>query len=94
MLKVSPNHNRVLVQQLDTKQSETASGIVLPSTMDREEKTQGTILQVGKDYKDKYEIGQVVFYGKFAGETIKIKEKSKEVEYVLLTDEDILGWLT
>lgn len=95
MLKVMPNHNRILVQQLNTKQSETASGIALPSTLDREEKTQGKILQVGKEFKGKYEIGQTVFYGKYAGETIKLKQgdKFKEEEFVLLTDEDILGWI-
>lgn len=92
-MKISPNHHRLLVKQLDTKQTETASGIALPSTLDREEKTQGTILQVGKELKDKYDPGQIVVYGKYAGEQVKIKEKNKEVDYVLLTDEEILGWI-
>lgn len=92
-MKIQPNNNRILVQQIKTQQSETATGIILPSTLDREEKTQGKVIAVGKDYKDKFEMGQIVFYGKYAGEQIKIQEKKNEVEYVLLTDDEVLGWI-
>ncbi|HEX9503603.1 MAG TPA: co-chaperone GroES [Patescibacteria group bacterium] len=93
MLKIIPNSSRVLVKQIETEQHKTASGIIMPNTSDREEKTQGKVLAVGEDFKDKYKKDEIVFYGRYAGEKLKIMEKDKETEYVLLEDEEILGWI-
>lgn len=92
MLKIKPN-NRILVKQIKTEQTETANGLIsLPSTTDREAKTQGKIMAVDKRLKG-FKVGQIVIYGQFAGEKAKVMEKDKEQEYILLQDEEILGWL-
>ena len=92
-MKPIPNHSRVLVKKIIVDQKQTATGILLPATADKEEKHQGKVMAVGKELKDKFEVGDVVFYGKYAGEDLKILEKNEEVEYKLLLDEDILGWI-
>lgn len=91
-MKIIPNSNRILVQQIKLEQDKTESGLVLPKTLDVEAKTQGKVLEVGKEMS-KFKKGMICFYGQFAGEKIKIMEKNKEVELVLLTDEDVLGWI-
>jgi co-chaperonin GroES (HSP10) len=92
-MKIIPNHNRILVKQIITDQKETANGLIaLPSTADREQKTQGKVLKVGKGIKN-IKVGMTVFYGRFAGEILKVMEKDKETEYVLLQNDEVLGWL-
>ena len=85
-MKVKPLGNRILVKQLTTEEV-TASGIVLPASTDKEKKSQGTIVALGngKDVeKLGLKIGDVVVFGKYAGDEIEVDENNIKVEYKVL----------
>ena len=91
MLK--PIHDRILVKPLNPE-SVTKSGIVIPDNA-QEKPSKGTVIKTGKgrildngtvvalEVKE----NDVVLYGKFAGQQIKIDS----IDYVVLKEEDILG---
>lgn len=85
-MKVKPLGNRVLVKQMSVEEV-TASGIVLPASADKEKKTQGTIMAVGNGdgiAKLGLKIGDVVVFGKYAGDEIEVDEDNQKVEYKVL----------
>jgi chaperonin GroES len=86
-MSIKPLGNRVLVKPLDSEEV-TTSGIVLPDTMDKEKKAQGTVMALGFGdpvIKSGLKIGDVVVYGKYAGDEIEVTENGKKVEYKILT---------
>ncbi len=87
--KLRPLGNRVIVKPL-TEEEKTKSGIILPDTVDKEKKAEGTILAIGngeKILKFSLKAGDRVIFGKYAGEEVKIDK----VEYKILTEEDVLA---
>ena len=90
MLK--PIHDRILVKPLNPE-SVTKSGIVIPDNA-QEKPGKGTVVKTGRgrvldngtvvalEVKE----NDVVLYGKFAGQQIKIDNE----EYVVLKEEDVL----
>ena len=87
--KLRPLGDRVIVQPL-TEAEKTKSGIILPDTVDKEKKAEGTVLAIGlgeKITKLNLKVGDRVIFGKYAGEEVKVEE----VEYKILTDEDVLA---
>ena len=90
--KIRPRAKQVLVQP-DGKQSrESQFGIITPSNVEQEQKAIGTVLAVGSDIKD-IKKGDRVIYGAYAGEKIKLSESNKDVDYILLFDEDVLAFI-
>ena len=88
-MKLRPLGNRVVVQPLSEEET-TKSGIILPDTVDKEKKAEGKILAIGageKLQKLDLKIGDKVLFGKYAGEEVKVEE----VEYKILSDEDVLA---
>ncbi|MFA6255060.1 MAG: co-chaperone GroES [Patescibacteria group bacterium] len=88
-MKLKPLGNRVVVQPL-TEEETTKSGIILPDTVDKEKKAEGKILAIGsgeKITKLGLKVGDKVIFGKYAGEEVKVEE----VEYKILSDEDVLA---
>lgn len=86
-MKVKPLGNRILVKQMTTEEV-TASGIVLPASSDKEKKTQGTIIAVGNGEdiaKLGLKVGDVVLFGKYAGDEIEVDENNKKEEYKVLS---------
>lgn len=86
-MKVKPLGNRILVKQMTTEEV-TASGIVLPASSDKEKKTQGTIIAVGNGEdiaKLGLKVGDVVLFGKYAGDEIEVEENNKKEEYKVLS---------
>jgi len=78
-----------VVQPLSEEET-TKSGIILPDTVDKEKKAEGKILAIGageKIQKLDLKIGDKVLFGKYAGEEVKVEE----VEYKILSDEDVLA---
>lgn len=78
-----------MVQPLSEEET-TKSGIILPDTVDKEKKAEGKILAIGageKIQKLDLKIGDKVLFGKYAGEEVKVEE----VEYKILSDEDVLA---
>lgn len=90
-MNIKPLGDRALVRPA-TEAEVTESGIVLPSTVDKEKKAEGEIKAVGsgeKISKLDLKVGQKVLFGKYAGEEIKVGEET----YKILSYEDILAVL-
>lgn len=88
-MKLKPLGNRVIVQPL-TEEETTKSGIILPDTVDKEKKAEGKIIAIGDGEKIKklgLKAGDKVLFGKYAGEEVKVDD----LEYKILTDEDVLA---
>ncbi|MBX4187671.1 MAG: co-chaperone GroES [Candidatus Doudnabacteria bacterium] len=86
-MNIKPLGNRILVKQ-STSEETTASGIVLPDTVDKEKKMQGSVVALGFGepvIKSGIKIGDTVVFGKYAGDEIEMDENGKKVEYRFLT---------
>ena len=91
-MNLKPLGDRVVVQPL-TEEETTKSGIILPDTVDKEKKAEGSILAIGEGEKIKalgLSVGDKVLFGKYAGEEVSVDNK----EYKILTDEDVLAVIT
>lgn len=83
---------RILAGKILVKPSaaeeKTSSGIIIPDTA-KEKPQQGTVVMVGADKKDEpMEIkkGDVVLYGKYAGQELTINGE----DYLLIAQSDVL----
>ncbi|OGY45979.1 MAG: co-chaperone GroES [Candidatus Buchananbacteria bacterium RIFCSPHIGHO2_01_FULL_46_12] len=88
-MKLKPLSNRVIVKPL-TEIETTKSGIILPETVDKEKKAEGEVVGIGdgqKVLKLGLKVGDKVLFGKYAGEEVKVDE----VEYKILSEEDVLA---
>lgn len=72
-MNLQPVGDRVLVRPL-SEEEVTASGIVLPDTVDREKKAEGEVLAIG-DGEDvtklNLKVGDKVVFGKYSGDEIE-----------------------
>ena len=92
-MKIRPLHDRVIVKRLD-EEKKTASGIVIPDTA-AEKPDQGEIVAVGKGKKDEQgklialdvKPGDKVLFGKYSGQTVRVKGE----ELLVMREEDIMG---
>ena len=92
-MKLRPLHDRVIVKRLE-EERKTASGIVIPDTA-AEKPDQGEIVAVGKGKKDEQgkvialdvKPGDKVLFGKYSGQTVKVKGE----ELLVMREEDIMG---
>ncbi len=92
-MNIRPLHDRVIVKRLE-EERKTASGIVIPDSA-TEKPDQGEIIAVGKgkagdDGKIRaleVKVGDKVLFGKYAGQSVKIKGE----EYLVMREEDIMG---
>jgi len=72
----------------------TASGIVLPETVDKEKKAEGEIIALGNGdavAKLGFKVGDRILYKKWGGEDVKVGKGKDEIEYKILyvgKDED------
>ena len=88
-MRLKPLGNRIVVQPL-TEEEKTKAGIILPDTVDKEKKAEGKVIAVGdgeKIQKLGLRAGDKVIFGKYAGEEVKVED----IEYKILTDEDVLA---
>ncbi|OGY50516.1 MAG: co-chaperone GroES [Candidatus Buchananbacteria bacterium RIFCSPHIGHO2_02_FULL_56_16] len=88
-MKLKPLGNRVVVEPL-TEEETTKSGIILPETVDKEKKAEGKVIAIGdgeKITKLGLKVGDRVLFGKYAGEEVTVEE----VDYKILSDEDVLA---
>jgi chaperonin GroES len=92
-MKIRPLHDRVIVKRID-EERKTASGIVIPDTA-AEKPDQGEVLAVGKGKKTDegklialdVKVGDKVLFGKYSGQTVKVKGD----ELLVMREEDIMG---
>jgi len=88
-MNLKPLGNRVVVEPL-TEEETTKSGIILPETVDKEKKAEGKVIAIGdgeKITKLGLKVGDRVLFGKYAGEEVTVEE----VDYKILSDEDVLA---
>ncbi|MDP3964679.1 MAG: co-chaperone GroES [bacterium] len=88
-MNLKPLGDRVIVKPLEEEEV-TASGIVLPDTVEKEKKEQGEVVSVGtgeKVSKLGLKAGDKVLFGKYSGEDVTVDD----VEYKVLKDEDVLA---
>ena len=92
-MALRPLHDRVIVKRLD-QETKTASGIVLPEAA-AEKPDQGKVLAVGngkilEDGKVRaldVKVGDVVLFGKYSGQTVKVEGE----EVLVMREEDIMA---
>ena len=95
-MNIKPLGDRVVVKQLK-KEEVTASGIVLPDTMDKEKKSEaqvvaigpGKMLESGQRAPMHVAVGQTVLIKSWGGDEV---EYNKE-QYKIVNEEDILAIL-
>ena len=90
--KIVPRGKWVLVRPIEKESRTTDQGLILPASEEREQKALGTVVAVGKEVTD-IKLGDEIIYGAFAGENIKRREGSVEVDYKLLLNEDVIAFL-
>jgi len=96
MEKIKPLNNRVLVKRFKAQTSK--GGIILPETA-QEKPKEGEVVAVGPGIRDEegkmhplaVKVGDRVLFSSYAG--TEIKDKSSEEEFLILSEEDILGVL-
>lgn len=92
-MNIKPLGDRVLVKP-DKEEEVTAFGIVLPESVEKEKKAQGTIVALGNGTVVQslgLKVGDKLLYKKWGGEEIKMGRGKDEVEYKILyvgKDED------
>ena len=92
-MKIRPLHDRVIVKRLE-EERKSAGGIVIPDTA-AEKPEQGEILAVGKGKKNDdgklvaldVKVGDKVLFGKYSGQTVKVKGE----ELLVMREEDVMG---
>ena len=92
-MKIRPLHDRVIVKRIE-EERKSAGGIVIPDTA-AEKPDQGEIVAVGKGKKDDQgkvipldvKVGDKILFGKYSGQTVKVKGE----ELLVMREEDIMG---
>lgn len=92
-MQIRPLHDRIIVKRIE-KVRQTASGIVIPDSA-AEKPEQGEVLAVGpgKRLQDgtllpmHVQVGDLVLFGKYGGQTVKLNDQ----EYLVLREEDVFG---
>ena len=92
-MKIRPLHDRVIVKRIE-EERKSAGGIVIPDTA-AEKPDQGEVVAVGKGKKDEQgklialdvKVGGKILFGKYSGQTVKVKGE----ELLVMREEDIMG---
>ncbi|HKZ00355.1 MAG TPA: co-chaperone GroES [Rhabdochlamydiaceae bacterium] len=93
---IKPLGNRVLVKRAQAKT--TKGGIILPDTA-QEKPRQGEVFAVGPGKVDEegniktmnVRVGDSILFSAYAGTEVKTDEQ--DVEYLIMTEDDVLGVL-
>ncbi|MBI5222553.1 MAG: co-chaperone GroES [Candidatus Magasanikbacteria bacterium] len=93
-MNIKPLGDRVLVKPIKEEEV-TASGIVLPDTVDKEKKMEGEVVAVGpgkildsgERAKMEVKVGDKIIFEKWGGEEVKVGKE----EYKILSVEKILA---
>ena len=92
-MKIRPLHDRVIVKRVE-EERKSAGGIVIADTA-AEKPDQGEVVAVGKGKKDDngklivldVKVGDRILFGKYSGQTVKVKGD----ELLVMREEDIMG---
>jgi chaperonin GroES len=94
-MKIRPLHDRIIVKRVE-EERKTASGIVIPDTA-AEKPDQGEVIAIGTGKKTEdgkvlplqVKVGDRILFGKYSGQTVKIKGE----ELLVMKEEDVMGVL-
>ena len=92
-MKLIPTEDRVLIKRLE-EQEVTKGGIIIPDTA-KEKPARGRIIAVGPGKIDKnghkipmtVKPGQVVLFGKYSGNDIRVDDE----DHLVVREDDIMG---
>ena len=92
-MKFRPLHDRVVVKRIDAEEK-SAGGIIIPDTA-KEKPSQGEVIAVGPGGRDEagklipidVKVGDRVLFGKYSGQTVKVKGD----ELLVMREEDLMG---
>jgi chaperonin GroES len=92
-MKVRPLHDRIIVHRIEEGEQKVG-GIIIPDTA-KEKPQQGKVIAVGKGKIEKdgkitpldVKAGDVVLFGKYSGQEIKLDGE----EYLIMREEEVLG---
>jgi chaperonin GroES len=92
-MKLKPLRDRVLVKRIEEKEQKKG-GIIVPDTA-KEKPMEGKVIAVGGGRREEggkiipleVKVGDRVLFGKYAGTEVKLKD----VEHVILKEDDVLG---
>lgn len=93
-MKVTPVSDYLVVKPV-TAEETSASGIIIPDTINKERPERGEVISIGPGRKDKdgsmitcpAQVGQVVLFKKYAPDEVKVDG----AEYLLIRFEDIMA---
>ncbi len=93
-MNIKPLGDHIVVKVLEEEQV-TASGIVLPDTVDKEKKAQGSVIAIGPGKMLEngsraamdVAVGQIVLFKKWGGDEVEVDG----VEYKIISAEDVLA---
>ena len=93
MAKFKPLYDRVLVERLEAEEK-TAGGLIIPDTA-KEKPMKGKVVAVGDGTRNengqliplKVKEGDIIVFGKWAGNEVKIDN----TEYLVVKESDIVG---
>ena len=92
-MKVRPLHDRIIIERIDEGEQKVG-GIIIPDTA-KEKPMQGKVIAVGKGRVEKdgkvtpldVKADDVVLFGKYAGQEIKVDGN----DYLIIREEEVLG---
>ena len=84
---IKPLHDNVVLKK-EKVENKTSSGIIL-TTESKSMPSVATVVAIGKDCKAEIKENDQVVYNEDSGTNIKIDE----VEYIVISEKDILGYL-
>ncbi len=96
--KLTPLGDRIIVEVLEAEEK-TAGGIILPETA-KEKPQEAKVLAIGAGRWDEdgkkrlpldVKVGDRVIFAKYSGTEWKVREKDKEIKYLILSERDILA---
>lgn len=93
-MKIEPLYDKVVIKPL-SEEEVTASGIVLPDTVDKEKPMQGEVVAVGPGKRLEsgqvqpltVKVGDKVLFTKYAPDEVEVGDE----EYLVIEEEKILG---
>jgi chaperonin GroES len=93
-MNIKPLGDHIVVKILEEEQV-TASGIVLPDTVEKEKKAEGEVIAVGpgkildsgQRATMEVAVGQKILFKKWGGDEVEIEK----VEYKIISQEDVLA---
>lgn len=97
--QVKPLGNRVLIKR--SKAQTSKGGILLPDSA-QEKPKEGTVMAVGPGKRDEsgsienmhVKVGDCVLFSSYSGTEVKSRTENEDEEYLILSEEDILGILS